>query len=158
MHYIKNGKVLCGATHVRGQWTSIESHVTCEDCFKILDIDSDNRVNLEDYTFGSAPVEVSLARILNEINNRRLASRVGALLNRYDSIVKELCKIKNKRVSLYLADLSKKEFYNLVDELNTTGKVKTHIKNALTIRHRKMYNIIQDDLSEPNEEIEDMWL
>lgn len=152
MHYIKNGKVICGATHVRGKWTTIESHVTCEDCFDAMDAQEEERVHLEDHTFGNAPVEVSLARILNELNNRRLASRVGSLLNRYDAIVKALIEIENPRVKRYLADVSKKDFYNLVDALPVSEKVKTHIKNALTIRYRKVYNTLTGGKSEPREE------
>lgn len=140
MHYIKDGKVICGATHVKGKWTTIESHVTCDDCFSALDAAEEERVCLEDHTFGNAPVEVSLARILNELNNRRLASRVGSLLNRYDAIVKELQKTENLKVQRYLADVSKRDFYSLTDALDVSDKVKTHIKNALTIRHRKVYN------------------
>ena len=38
MHYISNGTILCGATHVRGKWTDIESYVTCENFLKLEDI------------------------------------------------------------------------------------------------------------------------
>ena len=141
MHFIRNGKVICGATHVRGKWTTIESHVTCEDCFEVLDSEEEDKVHLEDHTFGNAPVEVSLARILNEINNRRLASRAGNLISRYDAVVKTLCDVKNEKTKRYLADVSRKDMYSLVDDLDTSEKVKTHIKNALTIRHRKVYNV-----------------
>jgi hypothetical protein len=140
VHFIKDGKVLCGATHVHGKWTTIESHVTCDDCFAVIDVEVEERVHLEDHTFGNAPVEVSLARILNEINNRRLASRVGSLMNRFDSIVKEVNKMEKLRVKRYLLDISKKDFFSLVDDLDTNEKVKTHVKNALTIRYRKVYN------------------
>ncbi len=140
MHYIKNGKVICGATHVRGKWTDIESHVTCDDCFDALDLTEKHEIRLEDHTFGSSPAEVSLARILNEINDRRLASRAGGLVNRFDLIIKEINCIETPSVKRYLLDVSRRDFFSSVDNLNASEKVKTYIKNVLTIRYRKICN------------------
>ena len=139
MHYIQKGRILCNAKHVRGKWTDIESEVSCDACIDIL-CNRETNMSLEDHTFGTTQAEVNLARILNEVNNKHLANRVGHLICRFNEIVKCADGMKNKKMMKYFLSLSRDDFWNIVDDLDTDEKVKSHVKNVLTIRYRNLYN------------------
>jgi len=140
MHYVIQGRILCGATHVRGKWTDIESAISCEDCLQELESLDQDRVSLEDYTFGNARAEVNLARILNEINDPYLANKAGRLINRFNNLMVELEKMESNKTRRYVMGLTKNDFWDIIDKIDVSEKVRTHIKNVLTIRYRRLYN------------------
>lgn len=95
-------------------------------------------INVRKDTFGSTPAAFELAKILSEIGDTKLVSRIGKKLNYFNAVLRELTKIDTS-VNI---ELAKMMYLKLLEPRSIKGsipldeRVVTFVNNLLAMRYR----------------------
>ena len=91
---------------------------------------------LKPTTFGDSPAAIILVELLKEVDDTKLASRVGRIIGEFNWTLNEIAKL-DARVGIKLVNNFYKEQLTFIDNIPLIPKkVKTFLCNVLTMRVR----------------------
>ena len=99
---------------------------------------------MDKYTFGKSPCFVKLAKILDEINNKKLTSRVSKLLHSYFTKLKKIDHFEVREDRIYFGRLVTNYYIKSVHERKLLELwppvVYSHLMTCLNSRYKVFIN------------------
>ena len=101
------------------------------------------------YTFGNSPVHVTMSKILSELNNKKITSKVSVVFNRVAKVFKELEFVNNDTVFKNMCFLVLEDAKKHCKNMDIPCFVKSHLINMIMVEYREALrkrDDIQDNL------------